>query len=162
MGLSPNVFTQWTQNFGTHKTDTQYYLPVQLNLTVWLTKHVSKIHTGSWSELVTLSNSGLIVWWRNAICVDRGLRRGEVTLWVDTYLLTTIEQLTQQSVRLSSRRLFNHRDKKILFRYYLSLAVCVCVCVFVCVCVYVCLWDYSYTVQTRAFKFWHNIPYGNI
>ena len=26
MGLSPNVFTQWTHNFGTHKTDTLYYV----------------------------------------------------------------------------------------------------------------------------------------
>ena len=25
MGLSPIVFTQWSHNFGTHKTDTLYY-----------------------------------------------------------------------------------------------------------------------------------------
>ena len=31
-----------------------------------------------------------------------------------------------------------------------------------CVCSYVCLCDYSHTVQPRAFKFWHNIPYVNI
>ena len=32
MSLSPNVFTQWTHNFGTHKTDTLYYLNFTLRL----------------------------------------------------------------------------------------------------------------------------------
>ena len=82
-----------------------YYLPVQLNLaTVWLTKYVSKIHSGSWSELVTSSNNRLSLWWRNTTYDDRGLQRCEVTVWVDTSLLAAIEQLTQHSVRLSSRR----------------------------------------------------------
>ena len=82
-------------------------MPVHLNLTtVWLTKLVSKIQTCSWSELVTSSNSRLSVWWRNAPCVDRGLLRCEVMVWVDTYLLAAIEQLTQHSVKLSSRRFF--------------------------------------------------------
>ena len=45
----------------------------------------------------------------------------------------------------------NHREKKgfTKVRQY--------VCMYVCS--YVCLWDYSHTVQPRAFKFWHNIPY---
>ena len=57
---------------------------------------------------------------------------------------------------------YQSQRKIFFFRYYLSSAVCVCVCVCVYVGVYVCLCDYSHTIQPRAFKFWHNIPYVSI
>ena len=56
--------------------------------------------------------------------------------------------------------IFNHGEMFFLGITYVRQYVCVCVCVCMCVCV--CLCDYSHTVQPRAFKFWHNIPYLNI